>query len=300
MSPAGRRLRLAAISALLVLSTATSCGDDGHRAVNGPKHGPLYGLNRALRIGVKTDQPGIGLADSTGTNNMGLDIDIANEIAKALHDRPVFQSVISRNREDMITTGAVDLVIASYSITEARLAKIAFAGPYLTAGQDIMVRSADKAHYTGPESLRDKRVCLLSNTTPYDHLKARFSAAWAATHLVTAIDGKPIGGWRQCVDLVLAGRVDAISTEDAVLAGYANEPDLKGRLFVVGKRFSREKYGIGLSKGDNADAALINQTLREMIRSGRWAAIVRKNLGVAAPAFLRPENVPVPPTIPLG
>src|SRR5690349_24566123 len=65
-------------------------------------HGPLFKMNRALRVGVKTDQPGTGLADRTGGNNTGLDIDIAREIAKALNDELVFQPVISQNREQML------------------------------------------------------------------------------------------------------------------------------------------------------------------------------------------------------
>ncbi len=285
----------------LAVNLCACGGDQGKpaetKAESPDAHGPLFKMNRALRIGVKTDQPGTGLADSTGGNNTGLDIDIAREIAKALNDEPVFQSVISQNREQMITSGAVDLVIASYSITDARLKQIGFAGPYLISGQDILVRKADAAAYSGVDSVRDKKVCTLPASTGYQHFQDHFSSDWADGHLVTQTpDGRPINGYQTCVDLLINHAVDAVSTDDAVLAGYANEKRYQGILHLVGNRFSREKYGIGIAKGDTADITLINAALTEMIKDGRWADIVRKNLGVAAPIFLRPENTPAPPT----
>lgn len=296
------RASLAAICGALALVSLCACGS-GAGAPVGPTastdvaHGPLFKLNRALRIGVKTDQPGIGLADSTGGNNTGLDVDIAHEIASALNDEPVFQSVVSQNREQMITSGAVDLVIASYSITETRLAQVAFAGPYLIAGQDILVRTADASAYSGVDSLVNKKVCSAAASTGYQHLQDHFSSTWAKDHILTqTADGKSILGYQTCVDLLVNGAVDAVSTDDAALAGYANLKQYRGLLHLVGNRFSREKYGIGIAKGNPADVALINVTLAKMIQDGRWANLVQKNLGEAAPVFLRPENLPAPPT----
>jgi glutamate transport system substrate-binding protein len=289
-------------AAAVLAATLSACGSgSGAPAVTTTSqagaHGPLFKLNRALRIGVKTDQPGIGLADSTGGNNTGLDIEIARELAAALNDQPVFQSVVSQNREDMLTSGAVDLVIASYSITDARLEKVDFAGPYLIAGQDILVRNADAAAYSGVDSLRDKKVCTLAASTGYRHLQDHFSEAWVREHIATLTpEGKPILGYQTCVDLLVNGTVDAVSTDDAALAGYANLKQYQGLLHLVGNRFSREKYGIGLAKGDPADKALINASLAQMIQDGRWANSIRKNLGVSADIFLRPDNRPAPPT----
>jgi glutamate transport system substrate-binding protein len=297
------RASLGAICAAVALAAGLCGCESAPDTPTGPTanadvaHGPLFRMNRALRIGVKIDQPGLGLADRAGGNNTGLDIDIAREIAAALKDEPVFQSVVSQNRELMITQGAVDLVIASYSITETRLAKVDFAGPYLVAGQDILVRTADAAAYSGVDSLANKKVCSLAASTGYQHLQDHFSTSWATEHVVTQFtDGQPILGYQTCVDMLLGGTVDAVSTDDAALAGYANLTQYRGLLHLVGNRFSREKYGIGIAKGNPADVALINATLTKMIRDGRWADVVRKNLGEAAPIFLRPENLPVPPT----
>lgn len=289
---------IAPVLAFTLCGCGGSAGDGSSDSTAGPAHGPLFKMDRALRIGVKTDQPGIGLADATGGNNTGLDIDIGREIAAALEDEPVFQSVVSQNREVMITSGAVDLVIASYSITEARLELLDFAGPYLIAGQDILVRQTDASAYTGVESLHDKKVCILEASTGYRHLQDHYSENWAKQHLVTRYEGKPILGYKMCVEMLLRGEVDAVSTDDAALAGYANQQQHQGLLHLVGNRFSLEKYGIALAKGNPADVELINVTLRRMIQDGRWEAIIRKNLGAAAPVFLRPENIPKVPVTP--
>jgi glutamate transport system substrate-binding protein len=291
-----RRLR-AVTAAALVLIAVVACGPDSSPPPRPTSpHGPLFAMNRALRIGVKTDQPGIGFADLTGTNYTGLDIDFANEIAAALHDKPVFQPVISRNREQMLLSGAVDLVIASYSISEERLKLIDFAGPYLITGQDILIR-ADDTSITGVESLRDKVTCGTSGSNSPTRLAVKFGNtedvdnAWGKKHL------KLLDGYSECMPLLLNKTVDAISTDATILAGFANLPEYKGRVRVVGKRFTshREKYGVGIAKGDPADTAVINTAIAQMIRQGRWEEIIRTNLGSAASLFLDPADRPAPP-----
>jgi len=254
-------------------------------------------MNRALRIGVKIDQPGIGLADTTGTKYTGLDIDFAKEIAAALRDKPVFQPVISRTREEMLLSGAVDLVIASYSISEERLKVIDFAGPYLIAGQDILIRAGDTS-ITSVDSLQSKITCGAAGSNSPTRLAVKFGDTenvdndWGKKHL------KLLDGYSECMPLLLDKTVDAISTDDTILAGFANFPPYRGRVRVVGKRFTshREKYGVGIVKGDPADTALINMAIARMIKDGRWEKIIRKNLGAAAPLFLRPGDRPSPPS----
>lgn len=289
---------LIAGAAALMLTPGIGCGNESRpRTSTTGAHGPLFRMNRALRIGVKTDQPGIGMADATGSNNTGLDIDIAKELATALQDKPVFQSVISRNREDMLLSGAVDMVIASYSVSEERLTKIAFAGPYLIAGQDILIRDDDTS-ITGLDSLTDKITCGVSGSNSPTRLAVKFGGtdnvanAWGVKHL------KLLDGYGGCLPLLLDKTVDAVSTDDALLAGFANDPRYRGRVRLVGKRFTREKYGIGLAQGNPADTAFINATLTKMIKDGRWEKIIRKNLGEAAPLFLRKEDRPSPPSGP--
>ncbi|MGO1583231.1 MAG: transporter substrate-binding domain-containing protein, partial [Actinomycetaceae bacterium] len=98
----------------------------------------------SLTVGIKFDQPGIGLQD--GSEYSGLDVDVAHYVAEALgysEDQVEFVQSVSSQREDMIENGQVDLIVASYSITDERMERVAFAGPYFVAGQDLLVRQDD-------------------------------------------------------------------------------------------------------------------------------------------------------------
>jgi glutamate transport system substrate-binding protein len=291
---------IAAVAAAVCISAGTAaCGTTSTTVSRRPAHGPLYGLNRALRIGVKADQPGIGMADESGTRFAGLDIDIANEIAAALHDTPVFQPVTSASREELLKSHAIDLIIASYSITEERLKEFDFAGPYLIAQQDILVRAGD-THITSVNDLRNLVTCGAAGSDSPRFIALRFGGnanmtdAWSKKHLYL------VQGYGDCLPLLLDKTVDAVSTDNSILAGFANDPRYRGKVRLLGKPFTGnlEKYGIALNKGDPADVALINKALTGIIKDGTWERIVRKNLGDAASLFLAPGDIPSPPAGP--
>ncbi|MCB1254089.1 MAG: transporter substrate-binding domain-containing protein, partial [Austwickia sp.] len=106
--------------------------------------------------GIKFDQPGLGLFDAGKYS--GFDVDVANYVAKELGKTNVtFIQSPSKQREDLIATGQVDLIFATYSITDERKQKVSFAGPYFVAGQDLLV--ATDSDITGPEGLDGKKLC---------------------------------------------------------------------------------------------------------------------------------------------
>ena len=99
-----------------------------------------------LKIGIKFDQPGLGL--KKGTEYTGFDVDVAKYVAKELGtDAPTSPGyeAPSPQRETLIETGQVDYIVATYSINDERKEKVSFAGPYFVAGQDLLVRADDTA-----------------------------------------------------------------------------------------------------------------------------------------------------------
>ena len=110
-----------------------------------------------IRIGIKFDQPGLGFKKS-GTY-VGFDVDVAKYIAKKLgysEDQIIWKEAPSKQREAMIQNGDVDMILATYSITDERKKAVSFAGPYFVAGQDLLVRKDDNS-INGPEDLNGKR-----------------------------------------------------------------------------------------------------------------------------------------------
>ncbi|MCS7476612.1 glutamate ABC transporter substrate-binding protein [Umezawaea endophytica] len=237
-----------------------------------------------LIIGVSFDQPGLGVRRLDGSFR-GIDVDVARYIANELG---VAETKISwleaqpANREKLLTSGQVDLVLSTYSITEKRKEVIDFVGPYFLAGQDLLVRM-DDSRISGPESLNNDaalRLCSVQGTTSAEYVKTEFAKNVKLVEYPKFSD---------CVTAVLADNADAMTTDDVILAGYAAQnPEL---LRVVGKPFSKEEYGIGIRKGDAEGKKKITEAVRKMIDSGEWKKVIERNVGPSGYVIPEPPKV---------
>jgi len=223
-------------------------------------------------IGVKEDQPGLGLKDPTTGKYSGFDIEIARLIAAKLGFDPQskieYKSIPSASREQALINGDIDYYVGTYSITDKRKEQVSFAGPYFIAGQDLLVRKDDSS-IAGPDSLKGKKVCSVTGSTPIQRVRDQ-----QLTEPTNIVEFKT---YSECVTKLDQKEVDTVTTDDAILKGYAaQEPD---KFKVVGKTFSTEKYGIGLTKTDNALRNKINDILQEAIDGGEWKRIYDATLG---------------------
>ena len=220
-------------------------------------------------IGVKEDQPNLGFKDPTTGKYSGFDISIAKLIAAKLgfsEDKIEYKAIPSANREQAITNGDIDYYVGTYSITDKRKKQISFAGPYYVAGQDLLVRKDDTS-ITGPDTIAGKKVCSVTGSTPIQKIKTEYKQ----TQVIE------FEKYSQCVDAVLNKQADAVTTDDAILKGYAaQQPD---KLKVVGKTFSTEKYGVGLARDDSALRGKINDVLEAAVKDGDWKTIYDATLG---------------------
>ncbi|GAA3434682.1 glutamate ABC transporter substrate-binding protein [Kutzneria kofuensis] len=261
-------LRAGALVATLALAV-TACGGKSQQAAGGSDS--LVDRAKAdnkLTVGIKFDQPGLGLKTADGYT--GFDVDVAKYIAKKLgvdEKNIVFKQAPSAQREDLIAQGDVDLVIATYTINDKRKQKVSFAGPYFVAGQDLLVKADDTA-ITGPDSLNGKKLCSVTGSTSAQNIQTKFANQVAL---------QQYGGYSECVTGLLNGAIDAISTDDIILQGYAAAN--QGKLKVVGKPFSNEPYGIGLKKGDTKTQQALDGYIQDMEKDGSWAAALKKNFG---------------------
>lgn len=275
MALALSRALLVACSAALVL-TSCSSGDDTTVAGKADS-------STGLTIAVAYDQPGLGVRRLDGTYR-GFDVDVARYVARELGaaDEDVrFVEATPSEREKLLTSGSADLVVSSYSITDQRKEVIDFVGPYFVAGQDLLVRLTDQ-RITGPESLDsgNLKLCSVANTTSAQHVKERFARSVQLVEYPNFSD---------CVTALLAEQVDAMTTDDVILAGYAAQnPEL---LRVVNKPFSKEEYGIGLRKGDPTSRAKVAAAVRKMIDTGEWRRSLETNVGASGYAIPDPPQL---------
>jgi glutamate transport system substrate-binding protein len=268
-----RRTTIAATAVVAAVGLAACGGSDSSGG----------GSGGAFKVGIKFDQPGMGLKE--GSKYTGFDVDVAKYVAKELGHKEAdiqFVEAPTPQRETLISTGQVNYIVGTYSITPERKQKVSFAGPYFIAGQDLLVRS-DETGITGPDSLTGKKLCSVKGSTPAAKVKSRYPG----------VQLQEYDTYSKCVEALNAKVVDALTTDNTILAGYASQAAYKGKLKVVGKTFSEEKYGIGLKKGDTALCTKITDALKKMISDGSWQKAVDANLG---PAGFKPGpgNPPTP------
>lgn len=248
--------RIAALTGVAALALSlTACGED-----------QVENTNDQLVIGVSGTEPNVAMENSDGSFS-GFDVDLAAYLAKGLgwNDRDVvFTAVSPTERETALANGDVDMVVSTYAINEERDAAVDFAGPYYIAGQDLLV--AQDSRITGPSSLSGQTVCGVADTQELARLKQESPGAGVRTEADIAA----------CVDLLLAGQVAAVTTDDLILAGYAE--DHSDALKVVGAPFSTEYYGVGLPEG-SPDVAAVNELLVRAINDGTWQRDFDRHLG---------------------
>ena len=234
---------------------------------------PTYDKVKAagtVKVGVKADQPNLGYKDASG-KRCGFDIEVAQYIAAGLGVDPAkieFTDIPSANRESAIKGGQIDYYVGTYSITDKRKKDVSFAGPYFVAGQDLLVRK-DESDITGKDTLKGKKVCSATGSTPIQKIRDE-----GLTEPENIVEFKT---YSECVSQLLDKKVDAVTTDDAILKGFAAQsPD---RLKVVGKPFSTEKYGIGLPKDDTALRGAVNDLLDKAFTDGTWQKMYGDTLG---------------------
>ncbi|MEU8699806.1 glutamate ABC transporter substrate-binding protein [Streptomyces sp. NPDC048680] len=270
-----RKVTAASAAVLALALTATACGSDDKDDSSGS------GGGKKITIGIKIDQPGIGLKTPDGKFT-GFDVDVATYVAKELgYDAKDinFKETKSQDRETSIERGDVKFIAASYSINDERLQKVDFAGPYLLAHQDILVR-ADDTSIKSPQDLNNKKLCSVTGST---------SAQNVHDKLAPKAQLQEYGGYSECLTGLENKAVDALTTDDSILAGYASQDANKGKFKLAGFKMTNENYGIGLKKGDADLKKKINDALTKMVSDGSWDKAVKANFG---PAGYKNERAP--------
>jgi len=206
----------------------------------------------------------------------GFDIDLVNAIAKAIFgtaDGHVqYRAITSSQREQVLMDHQVDVVVRTYSVTCARREKVQFSSVYYVAGQKILVPKTSKA-----QSLTDlagKRVCAAAKST---------SLAKIATDRAKPV-AVSVPNWSDCLVMLQQGQVDAVSTDDTILAGMAaQDPTVK----VAGDQMTQENYGVGIPKDEDDLVRFVNAVLDKIRGDGTWEKSyqdwVGARLGAAEP-----------------
>ena len=285
---------------LVLLLGAAACGKEGTPPPKGPQASalPSYQVRSSdtvtgsptldaarsrghLVVGAKEDQPYLGQKNPATGEYSGFDIEIAKMVGADLGFAPEqieFRTIASANRETALQNGQVDYYVGTYTINDNRKKLVGFAGPYFIAGQSLLVRKSE-TEIDGPQDLAGRKVCSAAGSTPYQRIQKDYPQA------------KLIGydTYSACVDNLITGQVDAVTTDNAILQGYAAKvPD---ELRIAGQPFSEEPYGIGVPKNDTALRLALDDALQRHEQNGDWKKAYEATLGLSG------VPAPEPPAI---
>ena len=196
----------------------------------------------------------------------GFDVDMGRQIAQAIFGDPnklQIKVIAYDQRVPLAQSGQVDLVADTMTMNCARWKSVNFSTVYYDAGQRVLVSSASTAK--SMDDLGGKKVCAAVGSTSLDNIKAYASKPIAV--------GRP--GFADCLVAFQLNQVDAISTDDTILAGLAaQDPYAK----VVGDAFTKEPYGLAMPKDDQF-TRFVNAVLEQNRQNGTWTKTYNKWLG---------------------
>jgi glutamate transport system substrate-binding protein len=174
--------------------------------------------------------------------------------------------VTSATREELLKSGEVDAVFATYSITPARQEVISFAGPYFTSQSAVLVR-ADNTEITGIDSLAGKLVAVQAGSTG-----ASIVETYAPNATIQEFSDDTEA--RTALEL---GRVDAYVTDYTLLLNaIVKNP---GTYKIAGDVFGNvDPYGIGLPL-DSDGVEFVNEFLQKIEADGTWEELWKITLG---------------------
>lgn len=239
-----------------------------------------------LRIGVQPGVPFMSEYEAGTKTWSGFDIDIAILIARELgFTQPGSFKFVELNTEKRISSlqsGEVHLVAADFTITPERELQVGFAGPYLVAVPEVMVRIADQDKIKTIDDLKKHRVCTTGGSTTHDMLEDLH------------VDHSLEDSGAKCVDKLRSKEYDAHVTDDVVIAGRVQRSN--GEFVMKDMPFAlTERLGIGIPLGDEYLKGLVAHYLRKQLALGaesQWQAAYNKTLFYALGPRSQPQLLP--------
>lgn len=225
-----------------------------------------------LIVGLDTGSNLFSFRDPVTGEMAGFDVDVAREVARDLLGDPnriEYRILSSAQRLDALAANEVDIVVKTMTITCARRERVDFSSEYFRADQRVLAVSGSGIR--GIDDLAGRRVCAAAGTTSLQRIQRLQPTAQVVS----------VPSWADCLVVLQQGAVEAVSTDDAILAGLAaQDPYLQ----IVGGSIAAEPYGIGITKGHDDVVRFVNRVLERLRNDGTWNALYARWLSVLGPS----------------
>ncbi len=218
-----------------------------------------------LKVGVKVDVPKFGYKDAATNQTDGFEIDLAKAIAKKIlgEEKVDLQGVTAKTRGPLLDNGEIDIVAATFTITEERKKSYNFSDPYFTDGVALMVKKS--AGYKSLKDLNGKNIGVAQSATSKAALQQEAEKQGIKLNFLE------FGTYPEIKSALEAGRVDCFSVDGAILFGY-----LDASTEILPDRFAPQEYGIASKKSNTGLAKIVNDTINELKSSGELDNLIKK------------------------
>ncbi len=212
-----------------------------------------------LVVGINQDTQLFSFRDEN-RRLQGFDVDIVRDIAEAIfgdREKVEFRPVDSGDRIRTARSEGIDLVIGTMTVNCLRREQVEFTSVYYEAGQRVLVNRDSTV--TGLDDPKIGRVCTARGSTSLGTILTAPSKPFVVG----------VASWTDCLMLLQLAEVDAISTDDTLLASMAaQDPQTK----IIGPRITEEPYGIAIKKDTPDLVRFVNAVLERRAQDGRWRA----------------------------
>jgi len=219
-----------------------------------------------LKVGVKVDVPKFGYKNPQTGVIEGFEIDVAKKVAKKIlgdENKVDLQAVTAKTRGPLLDSGEIDMVAATFTITEERKKSYNFSDAYFKDGVGLLVKKA--AGYKSFSDLNGKKIGVAQSSTSKKALQEE------ADKQGLKVQFMEFGSYPEIKAALDSGRVDCFSVDSAILQGYVDDSTQ-----ILPDRFSPQEYGIASKKDNTELAKVINETIVEMKQSGELDNLIKK------------------------
>ncbi len=235
----------------------------------GSKDDPLASIKKAgvLKVGVKEDVPHFGYLNPSTNVHEGFEIELAKAVAKKIlgdENKIAFTGVTAKTRGPLLETGEIDMVCATFTVTDERRKTYDFSTIYYTDAVQVMVKKA--AGFTSFKDLNGKTIGVAQSATTKKSLDA------GAAQMGVAVKYAEFPTYPNIKAALDSGRVDAFSVDRAILLGYMDDT-----VTLLPERFAEQPYGAALKKGNSALLEVVNGVIDDLQKSGELSKMLERN-----------------------
>ncbi|MDR1606073.1 MAG: transporter substrate-binding domain-containing protein [Streptococcaceae bacterium] len=253
---------LATVATVFAALTLAACGSSSKDTASKSATDKIKDKGKIV-FGVKQDVPNFGYKDPKTNKFTGVEIDLANKIAKDLGVKAEFVPVTAQTRGPLLDNQQVDAVIATFTITAERQKTYNFTTPYFTDEVGFLVNKS--SGFKSVTDLDGKTIGVAQSSSTKDGLEN------LGKEKGIAFKYSELPDYPTLKTALLSSRIDAFSVDKSILSGYVD-----AKTEILGEGFASQEYGIATKKSNTELATYLDKQIKALKSNGELKKLTDK------------------------